>query len=599
MSADGNVTAPVVYVNYGRLHDFQFLAARGVNFTGTIALMRQGKTSSGAKVRIAETYGCVGALLYTDPMEDGPYNKANDDAYPHGPWRSASSVKRDTVAFDAILPGDPLTPGYAATENVTRLLPNETYSLPTIPSLPLSWSDALPLFRAMEGLGVKADVDWLGGMSEVNYYSGPSVAVVNLVNHNEYKVKPIWNVLAQIRGSTEPSRAVILGTHRDAFAYGGASSASGSAVLLELARILGMLMDQGWKPRRTLVLASWDGQEFGNIGSTEWVEDHKSWLEAEAVAYINVDHAVTGPHFSAQASPMLHELLYAVTSDLIDPRTSLSLFDAWKMHRDTSNLSGNMIDPLGGGADHVAFFEHVGVTSLSMQFVGPYGVDNSIYDSVHWMEKFGDPTFEYHQLMTRVWGLLALRLVDDVLLPFSPSIYANELQQRVAALADEQGCATLPELSAAVQSLYDTAMKLDHKLHKLEKKLHKNHMVLMNKKHKKHKKLLKKVAKANERLAQFEKSFIDPMGLPGREWFKHIVYAPGLWTGAQPVVFPSITEALESGANPNFTREMEERTAQVLEGARSLLKGKHAKLVDDSHEDKDEDLDDDEDEDDM
>lgn len=223
-SADGNVTGSVVYVNYGRLTDFQFLAARGVNFTGTVALMRHGVIARGLKVRTAEEFGCVAALLYSDPMGDGPFNKMTEDgtpakSYPEGPWRSSSSVERGTVHYLSILPGDMLTPGYAATENATRLDPSDTYAMPRIPSLPISWSDALPLFFAMEGLGVKGEIDWLGGLCEVNYYSGPSVAQVNVVNFNNYEIKPVWNVIGRIEGAVDPHRAIILGKYIDISCY--------------------------------------------------------------------------------------------------------------------------------------------------------------------------------------------------------------------------------------------------------------------------------------------------------------------------------------------------------------------------------------------
>ncbi|KAI9312728.1 hypothetical protein BX666DRAFT_1865566 [Dichotomocladium elegans] len=598
-SADGNVTGPVVYVNYGRVTDFQFLAARGVNFTGTIALMRHGQTARGLKVRTAEEFGCIGAVLYSDPMEDGPYNKVTEhgepaEPYPKGPWRSSTSVERGTVQYTSLFPGDMLTPGYAATENATRLDPAEAYGMPRIPSLPISWSDALPLFMATEGLGVKGEIDWLGGLCQVNYYSGPSSSLVNLVNLNDYQIKPVWNVIGRIEGSTDPHRAIILGTHRDAFGFGGADAASGTAVLIELSRVLGLMLERGWQPRRTLILASWDGQGYGSIGSTEWVEDHKDWLDDEAVAYVNLDQAVTGPHFSAKASPLLSNLLYDVASELIDPKTSQPLLDAWKEHREKSlepespPVDVALIDALGGGSDYMAFYDHLGITSMSMRFEGPYGVYHSIYDSIYWMEHFGDPTYEYHQLMVKLWGLVALRLTDSTILPFSPLAYATDLLTQVTNLAEDQGCATLPDLSAAVNALYETTLAFDHKLKKLARKLDKHDLAILKHK-KKHKKLLKKLVRANERLGQFERAFVDPAGLPGREWFKHIVYAPSLLTGIDAEVFPTITEAINQGASPSFTREMEERAANLVESARRLLKGKTDRLVGEDPEDDDED----------
>lgn len=381
-SADGNVTGPVVYAAFGRPSDFQALATQGIKLQGTIALMRHGGgMSRGLKIKAAQEFGCIGALLYSDPQDDGPLHKRTTDGkpaqpYPNGPWRSSSSVERGTVHFLSIMPGDPLTPGYAATENATRISLNETDCIPKIPSLPISWEDAHPLLKATHSFGVQDLGD--------GYFSGPSEALVNLVNLNDYKTAPVWNVIGRIPGNEEPHRAVILGNHRDAWGFGGADPSSGSAALMELARVLGLLVDQGWRPRRTIILASWDAEEYGTVGSVEWVEDHKAWLTDEAVAYINVDVAVTGPHFTAQSSPILNQLLYEVTDEVIDPRTSMSVLQAWKADRqhaaEYGELATALARPLGAGSDYVGFMSHVGVSSLTMSFRGDYGVYHSNYD---------------------------------------------------------------------------------------------------------------------------------------------------------------------------------------------------------------------------
>ncbi|KAI8136994.1 hypothetical protein BJV82DRAFT_525987 [Fennellomyces sp. T-0311] len=582
-SADGNVTGRVVYVNYGRVDDFQFLSHQGLNFTGTIALIRNGLVSRGLKVKAAEAFGCIGVLLYSDPSDDGPANKETDDGvpaqpYPNGPWRSSSSVERGSVHDLSIYPGDPLTPGFAATENATRLELEEAAALPHIPSLPISWSDARPLLKATESFGLRSEQQgWQGGLVGVNYFSGPSEALVNLVNINEYKIAPIWNVVGRIPGNEEPNRAIIIGTQRDAWGYGAAEASSGSAVLLELVRCFGIMMEQGWRPRRTIIVASWDAEEYGTVGSTEWVEDNKDWLAEEAIAYINVDTAVTGPNFEAKSSPLLSKLLYEVTGSVIDPRTSKSVLGAWKerhnketMSMEEDELAFPLAKPLAAGSDYAAFLEHVGISSMTMKFTGDYGVSHSNYDSIYWMENFGDPTFEYHRTMVRIWGMMVMRLSTDWLLPLHPLDYANEITRYASHLSNLQGCLALPELSSAVSELQERSIKMEKKLSKYQRKIDKG---------KNNKKLRKHVAKSNEHLAQMERAFIDQQGLPGRVWYRHLIYAPAMWSGYEVQVFPAIHEAMQL-KNPGAIREMEERAAVVVNNALMVLRGQYDGFVD-------------------
>ncbi|KAI9321685.1 hypothetical protein BX666DRAFT_1850197 [Dichotomocladium elegans] len=570
-SSNGNVTGPVVYVSYGRYADFQSLQAQGLNFTGTIALMRNGHGSLGLKIKAAEIHGCIGALLYSDPQDDGPVNKETDagepaEAYPNGPWRPATSVERGTVHLMNTLAGDPLTPGYAATVNATRIPMNESEALPQIPSLPISWSDAAPLLKATENHGIPTDE------SGVTYYSGPSKALVNLVNINEYTVTPIWNVIGRIPGAEEPERVVLIGNHRDAWGYGASDPSSGSAVMLELTRVLGVMLEQGWRPRRTILIASWDANEYGNIGSTEWVEDNREWLADVAVAYINVDSAVSGPHFRAKGSPLLHELMMDVADSVIDPSTSQSVLQAWEQHTADEDLIG-LVDT---ASDYVAFQHFVGIPSLSLNFYGDaYGVHHSHYDTIHWMEHFGDPTYEYHRTMVKMWGLVTLRLSSEWLLPMRPLRYANELVRHATHLADIQGCLALPDLSAAVSALQDKAVRFEQKLKKYQHKI--------DTKKRYSNKLKRHVLESNERLAQFERAFIDPEGLPGRTWYKHVVFAPGLWDSQHVQVFPAVFEALQ-GNSPAYTRATEERVATFVHSALSVLRGQYDDFLDDDED---------------
>ncbi|KAI8357780.1 hypothetical protein BD560DRAFT_426345 [Blakeslea trispora] len=566
-SKNGTVTGRVVYANYGRLEDFQFLKDSGIKLNGTIALMRYGGSFRGLKVKAAETFGCAGALIYSDPIDDGPLNKDDTNnpakSYPEGPWRSKSSAQRGSVQYLSLLAGDPLTPGYAATKDAVRIKPEESVGLAKIPSLPLSWEDALPLLKATQGLGVLGKSDWAGGLEEVDYYSGPTEGEVVLTNHNEDKVTPIWNVIARIEGTEEPDRAVILGNHRDAWVYGAVDPSSGSAAMLELARVLGELLKSGWRPRRTIILASWDGEEYGLVGSTEWVEDHSEWLTKEGAVYINVDVAVSGPQFTAAASPSLSRLIYQITSEVTDPNTKKSVYDAWSTNTNTSADSNPPVGQLGSGSDFVGFLDHLGIASINLGFEGDYGVYHSNYDSFHWMEKFGDPNFLYHQTMVKVWGLLALRLADSTIIPLYPSDYYKELKKYSEGLTSLAAPHSFPQLDDALDKLARTTRRFERRRQRLEKRLQDSANTDSN--------LLKRVEKTNNRLIFFERGFIDPKGLPGRSWFKHVIYAPGLWTGYSSQVFPGIAEGMEDHDYVRV-RHAEQQVAAAIREASEKLK---------------------------
>ncbi|KAL0137033.1 hypothetical protein V8B55DRAFT_1393706 [Mucor lusitanicus] len=568
-SKNGTVQGRIVYANYGRLEDFQFLKDQGIQLNGTIALMRNGSNFRGLKVRVAEMFGCAGALIFTDPVDDGPLNKDNSlnpaKSYPDGPWRSKSSIQRGSVGYVSLFAGDPLTPGHPATENATRIRIEDAPGLPKIPSLPLSWEDAVPILKATQGLGVCGESDWAGGLEEVDYFSGPTEGEAILVNHIENKITPIWNVIARIEGKEEPDKTIILGNHRDAWVYGAVDPSSGSASIMELARVLGELLKTGWRPRRTIILASWDGEEHGLLGSTEWVEDNKEWLDKEAAVYINVDGAVSGPHFGAYASPSLNRILYQVTSKIHDPHTGNSVFDAWKADQKLTKDESPEIGQLGSGSDFVAFLDHVGIASIHIGFEGDYGVDHSNYDSFHWMEKFGDPEFLYHQTIVKLWGLLALRLADSPVLPLYPADYSAELAKYVDRLTKFAAPHTFPELERAVDKLQKTTRRFQHKRQRLEERLAKYKSL-----HDIPSVLAKRLARTNNRLTFFERGFIDPEGIQGRNWFKHVVYAPGLWTGYSSQVFPAIADGIDAKDYAQ-TRHAEERAAWALRQASKRL----------------------------
>ncbi|OAD08962.1 hypothetical protein MUCCIDRAFT_151731 [Mucor lusitanicus CBS 277.49] len=572
-SKNGTAKGPVIYANYGRLEDFQFLVDQGVQVNGTIALVRYGTTMRGLKIRAAEQYGCVGVLIYSDPIDDGPIDKDTTlnppESYPDGPWRSPSSAQRGSVQYLPFYPGDPLTPGYAATENATRIKMEDAIVLPQIPSLPLSWKDALPLLKATEGRGVFGEFDWAGGLEDVDYFSGPTEGMVELENIVDYKVTPVWNVIGRIEGSVEPHRSIILGNHRDAWVFGAVDPSSGSATLLEIARVLGQMLQTGWRPRRTIILASWDAEEYGLIGSTEWVEDNKEWLAKEAAVYVNCDVAVAGPYFETGASPSLNQLLYEVTSMVQDPLTKKTVYEAWGERNNATGIPSAKppVGVLGSGSDFTAFMDHLGVASIDMSFNGDYGVYHSVYDSFHWMEKYGDPQFHYHQAMVKIWGLLALRLADDLILPIHPVDYAHELQKYVHQLYIHSSPHTFPTLKKSVSSLIKAASTFETNLVSIQKKLRK---FGGDDDQKMSAKWAKRVEKMNDRLTSFERGFIDPEGMKDREWYKHVVYAPGLWTGYSGQVFPAISEAYDA-KDLHLARHAENRAAKSMQKAQDAL----------------------------
>ncbi|KAI8340435.1 hypothetical protein BC941DRAFT_348237 [Chlamydoabsidia padenii] len=568
-SKNGTVTGPVVYANYGTLEDFQYLVDQGITLNGTIALVRYGGSFRGLKLRAAEKYGCIGALIYSDPIDDGPLNKDHwphvnpNLSYPEGPWRSESSAQRGSVQYLSLLAGDPLTPGYAATKDAPRIDPEDSPGLTKIPSLPLSWKDALPLLKATQGHGVKAGPGWKGGSDQVDYYSGPTEGDVILTNHVDNKIAPIWNVIGRINGTEEPERSVIIGNHRDAWVYGAVDPSSGSAVLLETARVFGELLKTGWRPRRTIIFASWDAEEIGIVGSTEFVENHRDWLNKEASVYINMDMAVSGPHFAAKASPSLNNLLYQVTQNVNDPRTGGSVYNAW------SNLtSGDIptVGQLGSGSDYVGFLNHVGIASMDIRFEGDYGVYHSNYDSFHWMEKFGDPTFDYHATLTRIAGSILLRLADDRVLPLHPQDYSLELTNyldSIEAYAEKE----FDGLRKAVKKLNKRTRRFERRLGRLQTRLDEYKGVgddaLPSV-------LLSRINKANKRLTYFERGFIDPEGIPSRPWFKHVVYAPSLWNGYSSQTFAAIAEAVDEKDDQLLDSAVEHAAKQVYEAAEKL-----------------------------
>lgn len=523
-SPDGDVTADLVYVNRGLPDDYRKLSDMGILVEGKIAIARYGGSYRGVKAKIAGDQGAVGLIIYSDPADDG-YMKG--DVYPRGPWRSADAIQRGTVKYISQHAGDPLTPGWASTKDAHRIPISEATDLPQIPVAPLAYRDAEPLLKMLAGPNVPKG--WQGGLPFA-YHVGPGPAKVRLKVRSEHKNRPIYNVIAKLKGTENPDQWVILGNHHDAWVYGAADPGSGTATLLEVARCLGQLAQEGHRPKRTLVFASWDAEEFGIIGSAEWAEDLKVELQQKAVTYLNVDTAATGTEFYASAVPSLKPLVREVTQTVMDPQTHQTVYEAWRQDQENHvPRVGN----LGSGSDHSPFIGHLGIPSITMGFYGPYGVYHAMQDNFYWMEHFGDPTFRYHVAMAQIWGIMALRLAGADILPFDYATYADELLSYLKALQNENKHSTITKNSPErLRTLLREWEIVAADLHKdLATRLENGEYV--------------ETAMINRSLQGLEQILTSESGLSLRPWFKHLAYAPGLHTGYAAALFPGIQDALE------------------------------------------------------
>ena len=542
-SPDGDVTADLIYVNRGLPDDYRKLAEMGISVEGKIAIARYGGSYRGVKAKIAGEQGAIGLIIYSDPADDG-YMKG--DTYPRGPWRSADAIQRGTVKYIFQHAGDPLTPGWASTKEAHRIPITEATDLPKIPVAPLAYRDAEPLLKALAGPNVPKG--WQGGLPFA-YHIGPGLAKVHLKVRSEHKNRPIYNVIAKLRGAESPDQWVILGNHHDAWVYGAADPSSGTASLLEVARCLGQLAKEGHRPKRTIVFASWDAEEFGILGSAEWAEDLKAELQQKAIAYLNVDIATTGTEFYASAVPSLKPLVKEAAQTVMDPQTHQTVYEAWRQDQENHvPRVGN----LGSGSDHSPFIGHLGIPSLSMGFYGPYGVYHAMQDNFYWMERFGDPTFRYHVAMTQIWGIMALRLAEADILPFDYAAYADELLSHLKALQNENKHSTItkdrPERLRALLREWEIIAANLHK--DLTAQLESGDPV--------------ETENINRSLQRLEQILTSESGLPLRPWFKHLAYAPGLHSGYAAVIFPGIQDALEMNDEEQASIEVD-RLAEAFE----------------------------------
>ena len=569
-SPSGDVTGEVVYANYGELSDFKTLAKLGVSVKDKIVLVRYGANFRGVKVYIAQQYGAKGVLIYSDPADDGYFR---GEAYPKGPYRPESAVQRGSVQFLPIYPGDPETPGIASTLGLPdskRIPANQLQgNQPSIPVNPLSYKDAAPILKCLSG--AESPRGWQGALP-FTYHLGPGKVTVHMHLEQDTALRTIWDVIGKIPGTDRSDDWVVAGNHRDAWVYGAVDPNSGTAAMLETVHGLGDLLKQGWKPRRTIVIASWDAEEEGLMGSTEWAEQHAKEL-AHAVAYFNTDVGVAGPNFGAAAVPSLKQFVREVTKEVPSPKGG-TVYDQWKKSQEAANeRSGDAstaggpsrfnahvesdvsVRDLGSGSDYTPFFQHVGVPSTDIGSEGPYGVYHSVFDNYNWFIKFADPTFVYEQQQARVFGLEILHMADTDILPYDYQLYGKEI---LSYLEAAQKRASNPDLKLDFTATLTAAQRFAEagtaiRVHQSSPPA--NTIAL------------------NQALRSAENALLAPEGLPKRPWFKHTIYAPGEFTGYAAVVIPGVNEAIDA---PDAVRaqaqlaslaEALNRSAAILESA--------------------------------
>lgn len=574
-SADGDVTAPLVYVNYGVPEDYEQLKRMGISVKGAIVIARYGAAWRGTKPKVAAEHGAVGCIIYSDPREDGYFE---GEAFPGGPWRPQDGVQRGSVMDMVIHPGDPLTPGAGATASASRLRTSETATITKIPVLPISYGDAQPLLAALRG--PVAPMLWRGALP-ITYRVGPGPARVHLKVKSNWDLKPLYNVIARIPGSEFPDEWILRGNHHDGWVYGAADPVSAVGALLEEARGFSELGKQGWKPRRTVVYCVWDGEEQGLLGSTEWAEAHASELRRHAAVYINSDNNGRG-YLSAGGSHSLEKFINDVARDIEDPETGLSVWKRLQLLR-ISEGSGESraearrrpdlrISALGSGSDYTAFLDHLGIASLNLGFGGESegGVYHSIYDDNYWYLLFGDPDFSYGRAMAQTIGTAVLRLANADVLPYefagladTVRQYATELQRLLegkqedvrernrqieegvfTATMDPKNRTVLPK-TEAIPPYLDFAPLLNG-VEALRLSADRYETAFANAS-RNGGEALAGARSVNRVLIESERRLTDSRGLPGRSWYKHRVYAPGMYSGYGAKTLPGIREAIEQG----------------------------------------------------
>ena len=571
-SASGDVTAELVYAHSGNPEDYDLLRKNGISVKGKIVLVRYSNPYSyrGFKALTAEREGAAALLIYSDPAEDG---STRGKVFPDGPWGPESHIQRGAITYDYIVPGDPTTPGWASVPGAKHIAPEEARSLPKIPALPLSWRDAKPLLENMNGHA--APKDWQGALPITYRFTGRVKVHVKI--DMDTSMQPYTVVEARIRGSELPDEWVLLGNHRDAWAFGGVDPSSGTASMMELTRSLGELKQRGIRPRRTIVVCSWDGEEYALTGSTEWGEQFADDLKKKLVAYLNVDESVAGAattagseglSFSPSAVGSLAPMLVQASKEVRAP-SGKSLYEAWRatamrdLKTSSPPLDSALVETrIGSGSDHTVFLNHLGRPVINLGFTGDYGVYHSVYDDHYWMAHIGDPSFEYHIALTRIWGVVALRLANADLLPFDFGFNAAALEQFLSELERKN---KIEPRRLSLKRLHGRIAEFEKAGGALRETLARDLPSATAS--------AGKVQHLNEQLLQVESNWLDPAGIPGRPWFQHLLYS-SRYTYAH-LEFPGLTEAVEkqdwklAGKQAVLLERAVEKNARLLKSAKS------------------------------
>jgi N-acetylated-alpha-linked acidic dipeptidase len=593
-SIDGDVTAPLVYVNIGVPKDYETLDRLGISVKGAIVIARYGGSWRGIKPKVAAEHGAVGCIIYSDPHEDGYFES---DVFPRGAMRNDNGVQRGSVADMPLYPGDPLTPGVAAKGDVKRLAIKDCPTITKIPVLPISYGDAKPLLAALAG--PIAPEDFRGGLP-ITYHVGPGPAKVHLKVAANWDIKPIYDVIAKIPGAESPDQWIIRGNHHDAWVNGAADPISGQITQLEEARAMGELLKQGWKPKRTIIFCAWDGEEPGLLGSTEWCEDHADELIAHAALYVNSDTNDRG-FLNAEGSHSLEKFVNSVARDIMDPEKNISVASRLKARLLTTARTQDMkevrtradlrIGPLGSGSDYTAFIDHLGIASLNLAYTGEDrgGVYHSVYDDFYWYTHFSDTDFVYGRAMAQTAGTMLMRFADADVLPYdfvdcadTTHKYADEVKK---LLSDRQQ--EIREQNEAIeQGLFDAASDprrptlpppredvppflnfapLDNALTALDKSAARYSTAIKSFTTKPAPPDGRMLESVNAQLIQTERRLTSADGLPRRPWFKNLIYAPGFYTGYGAKTLPGIREGIEQKHYEEAEKEIE-RVARALTG---------------------------------
>ena len=557
-SGTGDVTGDVVYVNYGLIEDYAQLDSLGVTVRGKIAIARYGRSFRGIKAREAERRGALALMMYSDPADDG---YVRGDVYPEGPYRNSRGVQRGSVMNGA---GDPSTPGYASVAGAARI-PLDSMPVPRIPVLPLSYGNAVELLRDLRGASIPQS--WQGGLA-FRYHVGPGPVRARVMVKSDSAtaaIKPIWNTYGVIRGTEFPDELVVIGAHRDAWSPGAQDNVSGTVSVLESARAIAEQMRAGWRPRRTLMFATWDAEEWGLVGSTEYVEDDSLRLMRGAVAYLNQDSPTGGSAFGGGGSPSLRGLLRDVAGTVPDPTGTGSVYAVWRARNSVADGAEPAMGDPGGGSDFAGFYNHLGIPHSDWGFGGGNGIYHSNYDTYTYMERFGDPGYRYHATAARIGTAMMMRLANADVLPYDYVEFAQTMRRYLApidrALAAKGWRGSSQPLAAAIGRMEAAARTFGATRDSaLAQQVPRPRLVA-----------------TNAALRRVERALTRPEGLRSRPWYRNLIYVADVDNGYGTMVFPSVNEAIRYGTEELFAAELADlvtrfdaATAEVVNATRAL-----------------------------